>query len=399
MKTPTRHLAIDGGQPVREQLLPYGRQSIDAADIASVVDVLQSDWLTTGPAVERFEAAFGAAVGADHAVAVSNGTAALHLAMLAAGIGVGDEVITSPHTFCATANAVRYTGATVVFADVQPQTLNLDPIAVKPLVTPRTKAIAVVDYAGLPADLDEIIEIALKHQLVVIEDSAHALGATYRARRVGGIATMTTFSLHPVKHITSGEGGVVTTNDPVLARRLRMLRNHGITSDHRQRELEGSWQYQMLELGFNYRLTDIQCALAQSQLAKSADWLLRRREIAAAYNDAFRDRPDLATPPEPGDRQSAWHLYVARLNLERLRVGRTDVFKALRAENIGVNVHYIPVPWHPYYAGLGFTRGQWPVAEATYERLLSLPMWPGMTDRDVSDVVSSVTKVLDAYAG
>jgi UDP-4-amino-4,6-dideoxy-N-acetyl-beta-L-altrosamine transaminase len=391
-------LAIMGGSPVRDRLLPYGRHTIDETDIAAVVDVLRSDWLTTGPAIGRFEEAFAAAAGAGRAVAVSNGTAALHLAMLAAGIGAGDEVITTPLTFAATANAVRYAGGTVVFADIQPHTLNIDPRAIRDLITPRTKAIAAVDFGGLPADLDELLEIAGEYKLTLIEDAAHALGATYRGRKIGGIATMTTFSLHPVKHVTAGEGGVVTTNDPAMADRVRMLRNHGITSDHLQRGREGTWFYEMVELGFNYRLTDMQCALAQSQLAKSGAWLDRRREIAAAYRQAWACRSDLVCPCELEDRQSAWHLYPVQLKLEKLRVGRGEVFKALRAENIGVNVHYIPVPWHPYYTGLGFRRGDSPVAEAAYERLLSLPMWPGMTDRDVSDVVRGLSKVLDAYA-
>ena len=398
MKAQSDVLAIMGGSPVRDRLLPYGRQTIDETDIAAVVEVLRSDWLTTGPAVGRFEEAFSAAVGAGAAVAVSNGTAALHLAMLAADIGVGDEVITTPLTFAATANAVRYTGGTVVFADVQRNTLNIDPEAIRAAITPRTKAIAAVDFGGLPADLDELLEIAGEYELTLIEDAAHALGATYRGRKIGGIATMTTFSLHPVKHITAGEGGVVTTNDPAMANRVRNLRNHGITTNHRQRERDGTWFYEMVELGFNYRLTDMQCALAHSQLSKSTVWLERRQRIAAAYREALSCRSELVCPSEPQDRRSGWHLYVVQLNLEKLRVGRGEVFKALRAENIGVNVHYIPVPWHPYYTGLGFGRGGWPVAETAYERLLSLPMWAGMTDRDVSDVVCALAKVLDAYA-
>jgi len=394
----SRRLAIDGGEPVRKQLLPYGRQSIDADDIASVVAVLQSDWLTTGPAVARFEAAVAAAVGADHAVAVSNGTAALHAAVFAARIGPGDEVITTPMTFAASANAVRYQGGTVVFADVRRDTLNISSAAVQAALTPRTKAIVAVDFTGLPADLDELKAIASAHNLVLIEDAAHALGASYHEAKVGGIAHMTTFSLHPVKHITSGEGGVVTTNDAELSKRLRLFRNHGITTDHRQREAQASWTYDMVELGYNYRLSDFQCALAESQLRKAPQWLARRIEIADAYQRAFASRCEVECPLLPEDRQSAWHLYVLRLNLGRLSVGRAEIFRALRAENIGVNVHYIPVPWHPYYVNQGYGRGQWPIAEAEYERLISLPMWAGMSDGDVSDTVAAVHKVLDAYA-
>jgi perosamine synthetase len=394
----SKRLAIEGGEPIRKGLLPYGRQTIDADDIARVIAVLKSDWLTTGPAVARFETAFAAAVGAEHAVAVSNGTAALHAAVFAAQVGASDEVITTPMTFAASANAVRYQGGTVMFADVQRETLNIDPAKVQAAITPRTKAIVAVDYTGLPADLDELMEVASSQKLVLIEDAAHALGATYRGAKVGGIAHMTTFSLHPVKHITSGEGGVVTTNDAGLASRLRLFRNHGITTDHRQREAQASWIYEMVELGYNYRLTDLQCALAESQLLKAPQWLTRRIEIAAAYQEAFASRREVGLPPLLDDRQSAWHLYVIRLNLDRLNVGRAEIFRALRAENIGVNVHYIPVPWHPYYENQGYQRGQWSVAETEYERLISLPMWAGMNDDDIADTIAAVHKVLDAYA-
>ena len=398
MTTHSSILAIDGGSPVRDRLLPYGRQSIDEDDIARVVDVLRSDWLTTGPAVAAFEHAFAVAVGSSEAVTVSNGTAALHAAVFAAGIGPGDEVITTPITFAASANAARYQGAAVVFADVRRDTLNIDPEQVRRRITPKTRAIVAVDFTGLPADLRELTTIAEEYGLTMIEDAAHALGATYGGQPIGSVSTMTTFSLHPVKHITSGEGGVITTDDPGLATRLRLFRNHGITTDHRQREREGSWVYQMVELGFNYRLTDVQCALAQSQLGKAERWLARREAIAAAYIRAFSERSEIQCPLSLDDRRSAWHLFVIRLNLDRIRVGRAEVFRALRAENIGVNVHYIPVPWHPYYAQQGYIRGGWPVAESEYERLISLPMWPGMTDEDVSDTVVAVNKVLDAYA-
>lgn len=390
-------LAIDGGLPVRKSLLPYGRQSIDPADIESVVAVLRSDWLTTGPRVAEFEAAFASLVGAKHAVAVSNGTAALHAAVFAAEIGGSDEVVTTPMTFAASANCVRYQGGNVVFADVQPDTLNIDPAEIERRITPRTKAIVAVDFSGQPVDIVEIDRIAAKHSLIVIEDAAHALGATYDGRRVGSLSHMSTFSLHPVKHMTTGEGGVITTDDDRLARRLCLFRNHGITSDHRDRESRGSWLYEMVELGYNYRLTDIQCALGMSQMTKLTGWLARRREIARAYNRSFAEVPEIECPVVREDRDSAWHLYVIKLNLARLTVGRDEIFRALRAENIGVNVHYIPVPWHPYYQGLGYAKGQWPVAEAAYERLLSLPVWPGMTDADIFDTVRAVSKVIAAY--
>jgi UDP-4-amino-4,6-dideoxy-N-acetyl-beta-L-altrosamine transaminase len=390
-------LAINGGSPVRASMLPYGRQSVDDQDIQAVVAALRSDWLTTGPKVSEFESAFAKAVGAGYAVAVSSGTAALHAATFAAGIGSADEVITTPLTFAATANSVRYQSGTVVFADVRKDTLNLDPAKVEARMMPKTKAIVTVDYAGQPSDLDELNAIASRHRLTVIEDASHALGATYRTRRVGALADLTTFSLHPVKHITTGEGGMVTTDNPELAARLRRFRTHGITTDFRDREREGSWLYEMVELGFNYRLTDFQSALGLSQLCKLDGWVVRRREIAARYTTAFAALAEIEMPTVLSDRESAWHLYVIRLNLDRLGAGRAEVFKALRAENIGVNVHYIPVPWHPYYQALGYKKGEWPVAESAYERMISLPIFPAMTDGDVEDVVTAVTKVVSHF--
>jgi perosamine synthetase len=389
-------LALDGGSPVRGTFLPYGRQTIDQADVDAVVDVLRSDWLTTGPQVERFERAFAAVAGAAHAVAVSNGTAALHAAAFAAGLTPDDEAIVPAITFAASANCVRYQGARVVFADIRRDTLTIDVRAVEAAITRRTKAIVTVDYAGLPSDLDELRSLADRHGLVLIDDAAHALGATYRGRRLGAIADLTTYSLHPVKHITTGEGGVVTTNDASLADKLRLFRNHGITSDHRQRERAGSWAYEMVALGYNYRLTDFQCALGLSQLGKLDAWVARRRAIAARYSRAFESVPEIETPTVLPDRESSWHLYVVRLALDRVNGDRAGVFTALRAENIGVNVHYIPVPWHPYYQDLGYGRGQWPVAEREYARMLTLPIWPGMTDRDVDDVVAAMVKVIAA---
>jgi perosamine synthetase len=378
-------------------MLPYGHQCIDDADVRAVVETLRSDWLTTGPKVVEFEEEFAATVGARYAVAVNSGTAALHAAAFALGIQSGDEVITTPMTFVATANCVRYLGATAVFADVQPKVLNLDPRQVEAKITSRSRAIVAVDYAGQPADLDEINTLASRYHLMVIEDAAHALGGRYRGRKVGSLATLTTFSLHPVKHVTTGEGGMVTTDDRMLAERVRKFRNHGICVDYRQRESRGTWYYEMEELGLNYRLTDFQCALGLSQIRKLARWVERRRTIAEKYTSAFSQMPEIEPPATLPDRESAWHLYAVQLNCERLRVGREQIFRALRAENIGVNVHYIPVPWHPYYQRLGYTRGQWPVAEGAYERLISLPVWGGMTDADVDDVVMAVTKVIAAY--
>jgi len=388
-------LAIHGGPPVRETLLPYGRQSIDESDIQAVVETLRSDWLTTGPKVGEFEEAMAAWVGAKYAVSFSSGTAALHAAAFAAGLKPGDEAITSPLTFAATANCVLYQGATPVFADVADDTLNLDPDLAATNITPRTKAILPVDYAGHPADLDSILHLAERHGLTVIEDACHALGAEYRGRRVGGLAHMTVFSFHPVKHLTTGEGGMVTTDHPVYAETLRRFRNHGISSDARQRQSAGQWHYEMVLLGFNYRLTDIACALGLAQMKKLEANLTRRRQIAARYAAAFRNMHGIRPPRPRPDVNPAWHLYPIRLDLTRLAAGRAQVFQALRAENVGVNVHYIPVHRHPYYRDrFGYTGGEYPVAEAAYECLISLPMFHGMTDSDIDDVIRALGKVV-----
>ena len=393
-------LAVDGGKPVRSSLLPYGRQTIDEADIAAVVDVLRSDWLTTGPKIAEFESAFAAEVGAAHAVAVSSGTAALHAAAFAAGVGPGDEVITTPLTFVASANCARYLGAEPRFADVEPDTLNISVDAVRQRLTDKTRAIVAVDFSGQPADLEELSALASSRGAVLIEDACHAFGAQYRGRRVGSIAPLTVFSTHPVKHITTGEGGVITTNNAELARRMRRFRNHGITTDARERQNNGSWYYEMVDLGFNYRITDLQCALGISQLRHAERWHARRIEIARRYTDSLADLPDLRLPLVRADRVSGWHVYVIGVDAQGLRpgVGRAEVFRALRAENIGVNVHYIPVTWQPYYRSRGHGPGECPVADHAYEQLITLPLFPAMRDRDVADVVEAVHKVMSAYS-
>ena len=391
-------LAIHGGTPVRKTFLPYGRQAIDESDIQAVVEVLRSDWLTTGPKVAEFEDAFAAWVGAKYAVSFSSGTGALHGAAFAAGLKPGDEVITSPMTFAATANCILYQGATPVFADVSRDTLNLDPAECARRVTPRTKAILPVDYGGHPADLNAIGELAETHSLVVIEDACHALGAEYHGRRVGNISHMTAFSFHPVKHLTTGEGGMVTTDSVQFAEILRRFRNHGISSDARQRQANDEWFYEMVLLGFNYRLTDIACALGIRQLEKLASNLERRREIAHRYNAAFAKVPGITLPDVRLGINPAWHLYPIRLDLAKLSAGRAEVFHALRAENIGVNVHYIPVHRHPYYRDrFGYSGGEFPVVEEAYQRLISLPMFHAMSDEDVADVIAAVTKVVNHF--
>jgi perosamine synthetase len=394
--TPTSQevLAIDGGTPVRKTMLPYGRQSISEDDIQSVVDVLRSDWLTTGPKVAEFEEELAARVGAKYAVAFSSGTAALHGAAFAAGLKAGDEAITSPLTFAATANCVLYQGARPVFADVSPDTLNLDPDRLAERITPNTRAVLPVDYAGHPADLDPILALAERHGLTVIEDACHALGAEYKGRRTGSIAHMSVFSFHPVKHVATGEGGMVTTDRADLAENLRRFRNHGISSDARLRHAAGQWHYEMVLLGFNYRLTDIACALGISQLKKLEANLARRREIAARYTAAFRNLRGVVAPSVRPDVNPVWHLYPIRINTSQLKKDRAYVFRALRAENIGVNMHYIPVHLHPYYRDrFGYRGGEYPVAETAYEQLISLPMFHAMTEQDVEDVIAAVSKV------
>jgi len=375
--------------------IPYGRQWIDDADIAAVCDVLRSDWLTTGPMVERFEQAVARYVGARHAVAVSSGTAALHAALFALGIGPGDEVIVPPMTFAATANCVVYQGGIPVFADVDAGTLLLDPEKAEEKVTARTKAIIAVDYAGQPADYDALGEIAARPAIALVADGCHALGASYKGRAVGSLAQLTAFSFHPVKHITTGEGGMITTDDDVLAARLRMFRNHGITTDHRQRVECGSWFYEMEELGYNYRLSDFQCALGLNQLSKLSGWLADRQNIAARYDSAFRGS-DKIRPLDVGpDVTHAYHLYVVRLLKDQDTADRAAVFAALRQAGIGANVHYIPVHLHPFYRRRFATGpGLCPVAEAAYEQILSLPMFPRMRDNEVDRVVSAVRQAV-----
>lgn len=396
---PTREaLALHGGTPVRTKLLPYGRQSVEEDDIQAVVETLRSDWLTTGPKVSEFEEAFAAWVGARYAISFSSGTAALHGAAFAAGVSAGDEAITSPLTFAATSNCVLYQGGRPVFVDVLADTLNIDPERIASVVASSTKALIPVDYAGHPADLDAVLEIAERNGLLVIEDACHALGAEYRRRRVGSIAHMTVFSFHPVKHLTTGEGGMVTTNDAKLADRLCKFRNHGISSGARDRQREGQWYYEMVLLGFNYRLSDIACALGLSQMKKLDANLARRRKIAEQYSAALSHLPGIVLPAIRHDVSHAWHLYPIRLDLQQFSAGRDEIFRALRAENIGVNVHYVPVHLHPYYRErFGYRGGEFPIAESAYKGLITLPLFHGMTNCDVDDVVRATEKVVRHY--
>lgn len=376
-------------------MIPYGKQCIDEEDIQAVVDVLQSDWLTTGPAIEQFEKAFADFVGAKYAVAVSSGTAALHAAMFAPAIGPGDEVIVPAMTFAATANCVVFQGGTPVFADVDQRTLLIDPASVESCLSPKTKAIIAVDYAGQPCDYDTLEDIAKHHNLILVADACHSLGGRYKDKPVGTLSALNAFSFHPVKHITTGEGGMITTDEPNLAERMRIFRNHGITTGHRQREAQGSWFYEMMELGYNYRITDFQCALGMSQLKKLPKWIKRRHEIAHRYDEAFSILPRIKPLYVRSIAFHAYHLYVVRLNLEGTNLNRGMVFKQLRENGVGVNVHYIPVHLHPFYrAHLKTHPGLCPVAEQAYEEIISLPTYPTLSDAEQNYVIETLRRIL-----
>lgn len=377
--------------------LPYGRQSVDEDDIQAVVEVLRSDFLTTGPAVARFEQALAAATGAEHTVAVNSGTSALHAMYFAAGLGPGDEIITSPLTFAATANAALYLGTTVKFVDVETDTGNLDPQLVAESLTERTKLIVAVDFAGHPAEYDALRELADRHGAILVADAAHSLGASYKDRPVGTLATATAVSFHPVKPVTTAEGGAVLTDDADLARRARLFQTHGITraQDEMLDPDEGPWWYEQHHLGFNYRLTDVQAALGTSQMARLAHFIERRREIARQYDAALASLSSLELPGRRPYVDPGWHLYVIRVQEAALR---RPLFEALRSRGLGVQVHYLPVYYHPYYAQLGYQRGLAPIAEDFYARAISLPIFPAMSDDDVSRVVEAVERSLRELA-
>lgn len=392
-------LAINGGKPVRDTKIFYGHQYIDEADVKAVSEVLVSEALTCGPKITELEEKLCEITGAKYAVAVSNGTAALHIACLAAGIGEGDEVITTPITFAASANCARYCGGKPVFADINPKTYNISPEEVEKKVTARTKAVVAVDYTGQAAQLDEMLAICRKNGLLLIEDAAHSIGTKYKGKPVGQIADLTTFSFHPVKTVTGGEGGAVLTNSKELYEKLLLYRTHGITRNTSlmQNESDGPWYYEMLELGFNYRITDIQAALLISQLDKLPLFSKRRKEIVEKYNEAFRKIPELFVQEEIPESDTVRHLYILRIRPEMLTTDRAGFFRAMEAENICCNVHYIPVYYMPYYEKLGYKRGICPEAEKLYNEEMSLPLYYSLTDEDVDSVIHAVTKVVSAY--
>lgn len=391
--------AICGGTPVRSTKIFYGHQYIDDEDIQAVVEVLKSDYLTCGPKIGELEQKLCEITGAKYAVVCSNGTAALHMACQAAGVQPGDEVITTPITFAASANCALYCGASPVFADINKETYNIDPAAVKALTTEKTKAVVAVDFTGQSVELDRLLSHCRKHDLVLIEDGAHVIGTSYNGRKNGSIADMTTLSFHPVKTVTGGEGGAVLTNNEEYYQKLLLYRAHGITRDESlmEHEPDGPWYYEQIALGMNYRMTDIQAALIISQLNKLPLFSARRKEIVKKYNEAFSKLPQLFVQKEIPQSDTTRHLYILRIRPERLSIDRKQFFEALAAENICCNVHYIPTYYFPYYEKLGYKRGICPNAEKLYEEEISLPLYYAMTDQDVNDVIDAVTKIAEYY--
>ncbi len=391
--------AIEGGKPVRETPIFYGHQYIDEADIQAVTEVLRSDFLTCGPKIGELEKKLCDLTGARYAMVCANGTAALHIAALSAGVGEGDEVITTPITFAASANCALYCGARPVFADINPETYNIDPAKVEAAVTPRTKAVVAVDYTGQSVDLSPLKEICKKHNLILIEDGAHVIGTTYKGQPNGSIADMTTFSFHPVKTVTGGEGGAVLTNDESLYQKLLLYRSHGITRDGSLmvHEPDGPWYYEQIALGYNYRMTDMQAALIISQLDKLPMFRERRKEIVRRYDEAFGEMPELFVQREIPESDTTRHLYILRIVPEKLKIDRRQFFDALAAENVHCNVHYIPTYYFPYYEKLGYRRGLCPNAEKLYEEILSIPLYYAMSDEDVESVIEAVKKIVNYY--
>lgn len=374
------------------KMIPYGRQTIEEDDIQAVVDVLRSDYLTTGPKIAEFEKMVADYVGAKYAVAISNGTSALHAACFAAGIQPGDEVITTPLTFAASSNCVLYCGGTPVFADVDLKTYNIDPEDIRRKITDKTKAIIAVHLAGQPCDMDEIHKIAKEHDLLVIEDGAHALGSVYKGKKVGTLSDMTTFSFHPVKPITTGEGGMIVTDNEELYQKMMLFRSHGITRDENlMTRNDGPWFCQQLDLGYNYRITDIQCALGCSQMKKLDRFLARRKEIVARYNEAFADCENIIIPYQLPETESGWHLYIVQVK----NCDRRKVFEALREQGIAVNVHYIPVYKHPYYQEHGYKDVHCRNAEEVYSHIISLPLYPTLTEEQQQYVIETLKYVIN----
>lgn len=393
-------LAINERNPVRKRKIYYSRQWIDDEDVDAVISVLKSDFLTCGPNVEKLERKLEEYTTAKHAVVVSSGTAALHCACIAAGIGFGDEVITTPLTFVASANCAFYCGARPVFADVDPETYNIDPESIEAHITEKTKAVVAVDFTGQAVKIKEIREICDKYNLIFIEDAAHSIGTKYDGQSVGSLADMTCFSFHPVKTVTAGEGGAVTTNDDGLYRKLVLAHVHGIEHDEEFMEdasHEGPWYYEQLSLGYNYRMTDFQAALLLSQLRKIENFKKRRQEIAKQYDEAFKDMPEIIIQKKIPESDTCRHLYIIRLALNKLTCTRRQFFDALATENVQPQIHYVPVYWFPFYRHLGYEKGSCPNAETVYSGIMSIPLYPKMTNQDVEDVICATKKVVEHY--
>ncbi|MBU2540204.1 UDP-4-amino-4,6-dideoxy-N-acetyl-beta-L-altrosamine transaminase [Patescibacteria group bacterium] len=369
-------------------IISYGHQSIDDNDIKEVVKVLKSDLLTQGPKVEEFEKAVARYCGAKYGVAVSSGTAALHLAYIVAGIKSGDEIITTPLTFAATANMLAVLGAKPVFIDIKSDTLNINPDLIEEKITKKTKAIVTVDFAGHPCDYDEILKIAKKHNLLVIEDACHALGAKYKGKKVGSFADMTILSFHPVKHITTGEGGMILTDNKDFYKKLKTLRHHGIV----KKPEKGGWYYEIENPGYNYRITDFQCALGLSQLKKINRFIKRRREIVVIYNRAFKNIKEIITPTEKDYVKSSWHIYPIQLRW----IDKRKTFDALQKQGIGVQVHYMPLHLHPFYQKkFRYKNGDFPVAEKYYGKEITLPLFPSLAEKDIKKVIKEIKKIIN----
>ena len=392
--------AIEGGSPVRDNKIYYGHQYIDEADIHAVEEVLRSDYLTCGPKIGELEKKLCEITGAKYAVVCSNGTAALHMACLAAGVGAGDEVITTPITFAASANCALYCGARPVFADIDPETYNISPASVKACITPKSKAVVAVDFTGQSVELEPLLQICRENDMVLIEDGAHVIGTKYKGKCNGSIADMTTFSFHPVKTVTGGEGGAVLTNNKEYYEKLLLYRAHGITrqEDLLEHPSDGPWYYEQLVLGYNYRITDMQAALIISKLDKLEMFRARRKEIVARYDEAFSKLKGISVQKEIPESDTTRHLYILRIRPEELTIDRKRFFEALDAENICCNVHYIPTYYFPYYEKMGYKRGICPNAEKLYKEIISLPLYYAMTDEDVESVIEAVRKIAGYYA-
>ena len=392
--------AIAGGKPVREDKIFYGKQSITSEDIKAVSDVLAGPYVTCGPTVREAEKKLEEYTGARHAVVMNSCTSALHCACIAAGIGEGDEVITTPITFSASANCALYCGAKPVFADIDPETYNIDPASIRAHITPKTKAVIAVDFTGQVVKADEIRAICDEFGLVFIEDAAHSIGSKYKGKNVGTLADMTCLSFHPVKTVTSGEGGAVLTDNDEYYRKVVLAHTHGITHEEEEMEEaphEGPWYYEMISLGFNYRMTDIQAALLISQMNKIDTFIARRKEIVRRYDEEFANVPGIIVQKEIPESDTSRHLYIIRLDLEKLKCTRREFFDAMSAENIQCQIHYVPVYWFPYYKHLGYEKGLCPNAEEVYKGIMSIPLYPAMSDKDVDDTVAAVKKLAAYY--